>query len=54
MHGALAPEATRYRLKPGASIDDVRFDNIFYADNAIKSYAMFARVEAPGQHPGRT
>ena len=46
LHGGLARKDKRYRLKPGASIADVRFDNIFYADNAIKSYAVFADLNS--------
>jgi len=45
LHGALARKDKRYRLKAGASIGDVRFDNIFYADHAIKSYAVFAELK---------
>ena len=51
LHGALARKDKRYRLKPGASIGDVRFDNIFYADHAIKSYAVFAELKRQGVVP---
>jgi hypothetical protein len=51
LHGALARKDRRYRLKAGASIADVRFDNIFYADHAIKSYAVFAELKRQGVIP---
>src|SRR5512144_2353639 len=38
----------RYRLKPGKSASDVRFDNLFYADVAKASYAEFTRLKAQG------
>jgi methionine synthase II (cobalamin-independent) len=43
-----APARTRYRLKPGASVKDVRFDNLFYADIAIRSYRDFAQLKRQG------
>src|SRR5262247_1126282 len=39
----------RYRLKPGRSIDDVRFANLHYADIAKESYAVFHRLKAAGK-----
>jgi hypothetical protein len=53
LHAALQRQHTRYRLKPGASIADVRFDNIFYADHAIKSYAVFAELKRQGVIPAQ-
>jgi len=50
LHSA-ARTHTRYRLKPDASVDDVRFDNIFYADNAIASYRVFAELKKTGVIP---
>jgi methionine synthase II (cobalamin-independent) len=50
LHG-LAARHRRYRLKPGASIDDVRFDNLFYADVAKRSYATFAALKRAGKIP---
>jgi hypothetical protein len=41
----------RWRLKKGASVEDVRFDNLFYADEAKKSYAVFRRLKAQGKIP---
>src|SRR5215467_2572865 len=38
----------RYALKPGVSPQDVRFDNLFYADIAAQSYAKFVRLKAAG------
>lgn len=39
----------RYRLKPGKSVSDVRFGNLFYADIAKASYAEFAALKAQGR-----
>jgi len=39
----------RYRLKPGRRVDDVRFDNLFYADIAKASYADFAALKRAGK-----
>jgi hypothetical protein len=46
-----APPRTRYRLKPGKSVADVRFDNLFYADIAQRSYADFKRLRDAGKVP---
>lgn len=46
-----APPRTRYRLKPGASTQDVTFDNLFYADFAVRSYRDFARLKEQGTIP---
>ena len=51
LHGALQRKDRRYRLKPGASMADVRFDNIFYADHAIASYKAFAELKRQGVIP---
>ena len=48
---ATAPGRTRYRLKPGAEVQDVHFDNLFYADVAIRSYQDFARLKRQGKIP---
>ncbi len=42
---------TRYRLKPGKTVADVRFDNLFYADIAKQSYAEFAALKEQGVVP---
>jgi hypothetical protein len=39
----------RYRLKPGVTLRDVQFDNLFYADVAIGSYRTFAALKAEGK-----
>jgi hypothetical protein len=39
----------RYRLKPGYAAEDVRFDNLFYADIAKESYAVFKRLKQAGK-----
>ena len=39
----------RYALKPGSRAEDVRFDNLFYADIAKASYADFKRLKAAGK-----
>ena len=41
----------RYRLKPGKSVNDVSFDNLFYADIARRSYAEFAALKEQGVVP---
>jgi hypothetical protein len=41
---AQAPGRLRYRLKPGLAATDVRFDDLFYADIAKSSYAVFKRL----------
>src|SRR6476620_1972081 len=38
----------RYRLKPGKTVKDVRFGNLFYADVAKDSYAEFAALKRAG------
>ena len=38
----------RYRLKSGRAIEDVRFDNLFYADIAQNSYAVLRRLKEAG------
>jgi len=39
----------RYRLKPGKSVNDVHFGNLFYADVAKRSYADFAALKREGK-----
>jgi len=51
LHGALQRKDRRYQLRASASIKDVRFDNIFYADHAIKSYGEFAALKRQGVIP---
>lgn len=41
----------RYRLKPGKTVGDVSFGNLFYADIAQQSYAEFAELKAKGAIP---
>lgn len=41
----------RYRLKPGKTAADVRFDNLFYADIAAQSHAEFAALKQAGKIP---
>jgi len=41
----------RYRLRPGKSADDVRFENLFYADVAKASYEEFAALKRDGTVP---
>jgi len=47
LHAQATPRV-RYRLKPGFSVDGVRFDNLFYADIAKESYAVFRRLKQAG------
>ncbi|MGA8612398.1 MAG: hypothetical protein WB760_11870 [Xanthobacteraceae bacterium] len=44
----------RYSLKPGLQPADVRFDNLFYADIAKRSYADFKRLKEAGKIPAST
>lgn len=46
-----AKKHIRYKLKPGRSIDDVTFDNLFYADEAKASYATFAELKRARKIP---
>ena len=39
----------RYTLKVGAAPESVRFDNLFYADVAKRSYAVFRRLRDAGR-----
>jgi hypothetical protein len=39
----------RYALKPGCTANDVRFDNLFYADIARDSFAVFRRLKQAGK-----
>ena len=41
----------RYRLRAEKTVDDVRFDNLFYADIAKASYAEFAALKRAGLVP---
>ncbi len=41
----------RYRLKPGKTVKDVVFGNLFYADIAKQSYAEFAALKKKGRVP---
>src|SRR5262245_24098514 len=44
----------RYSLRPGHRTEDVRFDNLFYADIARESYALFKRLKDAGKIPAGT
>lgn len=46
-----APPRTRYRLKSGASMKDVMFDNLLYAETAIRSYREFSELKQRGTIP---
>jgi len=41
----------RYRLKPGKTVRDVSFGNLFYADIAKQSYAEFSELKRQGLVP---
>jgi hypothetical protein len=41
----------RYTRKPGINVQDVHFDNLFYADIAKQSYAAFKRLKDAGKIP---
>jgi hypothetical protein len=53
LHGAMQSRDRRYRLKSGFSPEQITFDNLFYADIAIRSYATFARLKQEGVVPNR-
>src|SRR5262245_37854807 len=53
LHAQATPR-TRYRLKPGRAITDIRFDNLHYADIAKESYAVFRQLKAGGKIPPGT
>jgi hypothetical protein len=44
----------RYTLKPGCKPADVRFENLYYADIAKESFAVFKRLQNAGKIPGGT
>jgi hypothetical protein len=44
----------RYTLKPGFAAEDIRFENLFYADIARQSYAEFKRLKDAGKIAART
>lgn len=44
----------RYTLKPGIAMADVQFSNLFYADIAARSYAIFKRLKDGGKIPAGT
>ncbi|MGA7487771.1 MAG: hypothetical protein WBW74_12655 [Xanthobacteraceae bacterium] len=48
-----APARRRYRLRPGAATTDVTFDNLSYADVAVRSYRDFASLKQEGTIPSR-
>jgi methionine synthase II (cobalamin-independent) len=50
LHSGVA-ERTRYRLRPGKTVADITFDNLFYADKAKQSYAVFAALKQQGKIP---
>ena len=44
----------RYTLKPGVAVEAVQFPNLFYADIAARSYAVFKRLKDAGKIPPAT
>ena len=50
VHPGASPH-TRYTLRAGCRVEDVTFENLFYADNAICSYETFARLKRMGTIP---
>ena len=44
----------RYGLRPGYTASDVKIDNLFYADIAKESYAVFKRLKDAGTIPAGT
>lgn len=51
VHSGVKKKHTRYKLKPGVRLEDIRFENLHYADHAISSYAVFADLKGKGQIP---
>jgi len=51
VHEGASPH-TRYTLRPGRRVEDVTFQNLFYADNAIRSFEKFAQMKRAGVIPG--
>jgi hypothetical protein len=47
LHATATPR-TRYRLRSGVNVKDVTFGNLFYADTALRSYEVFARLKQQG------
>ena len=43
-----------YRLKPGAKVNDIRFDTLPYGEFALQSYAVFKRLRDAGKIPAGT
>jgi methionine synthase II (cobalamin-independent) len=50
LHESAKPRR-RYKLRSGLSVDDIRFDNLFYADIAKDSYAIFKELKEAGKIP---
>lgn len=50
LHATATPR-TRYRLRAGVAAKDVTFGNLFYADIALQSYEVFARLKQQGTIP---
>ena len=48
-----APAARVTASSPAKSLADIRFDNLLYADTAIRSYAEFARLKRQGVIPAQ-
>ena len=49
-----APPVRRYKLRPGYSIQDVKINNLFYADIAANSYRTFRKLKDAGEIPPGT
>lgn len=41
----------RYMLRPGKTVEDIKLDNLLYADTAIQSYAAFTKLKREGVIP---
>ncbi len=41
----------RYRLKPGVTAEDVEFEDLLYADIALRSHQIFSRLRQAGEIP---
>jgi hypothetical protein len=50
LHPGASPQ-TRYTLRPGRRVEDITLDNLFYADNAIRSFETFSKLKRDGTIP---
>jgi hypothetical protein len=54
VHASGGTGRERFTLKPGLRVEDVHFGNLFYADIAKQSYAVFRALKDSGKIPAGT